>query len=164
VSGPTIITADAALAALQKAVTEKGEDYNPRNFDLGCVYSSPTDGSPCCLVGQALHNVGAPLPLTNTGVDMDEQVGLNYARINSVLFLQYLDREGFLMTSEALNALYVAQVVQDDGQPWGDALHAAQQSVAHQRSDPSKDNRIVNAWGEPPNALGLIDTHEAVPA
>lgn len=108
----TTLTAERSLELLEEVVTEAGEDY-VYSFNYGyqgtCVYVS--DGKPACLVGRVLAKHGVPVQelaawdnLANIGASAIDQVNAPF------------------ITDEALKILLTAQLTQDDGATWGQAL------------------------------------------
>jgi hypothetical protein len=118
------------LAALEAAVARRGEDYeyerplSPQGAPSGCLYvhdrytENPTPG---CIVGQVYFDllgrlVPAPLELRICADD------INYTP-NSEW------RAEGTFTDGAIRVLGRAQVAQDDGASWGEALAAARKAA-----------------------------------
>lgn len=107
-----------ALEALRKAVEERGEDYVDRDAVIegggGCVYVR--NGQPSCIVGTALAIAGVPAG------------DMNYPRLGVIGLVGRLSGRGIAgFSSGATGVLREAQLAQDSGKPWGDALAAAKE-------------------------------------
>lgn len=103
------------LELLERAVAEKGPDHvYQQHTEVGdgdgamCRYANP-DGTPDCIVGYVLSYVG----LLGSGAHLWEGLA------GSLLVVQ----KNF--TVEAIQILLEAQITQDNGKPWGEALEAA---------------------------------------
>lgn len=91
---------------LREIVDEFGADYvYPKAGDV-CVYFE--DGKPDCLVGQVIHRLTPEMP------DPEGSVSFSYVEFR---------KAGYSDTACA--ALYVAQQMQDNGDPWGACARAA---------------------------------------
>lgn len=115
---PVRITYALAKEAMERAVAEKGEDYivnaysgnQPRSRAAGgiCRYSDPYDArKPSCLVGNVFWQWGLL-------AEAHEHESTNAAEV-----LRHLSTPS---TNSASSLLYWAQVRQDDGLTWGEAL------------------------------------------
>lgn len=118
------IDADRALALLREVVDEYGHDYVYRQVAHRlpdgrskpmCVYAD--DGRPSCLVGHALHRAGV------TVAELDRMLG-QIGEDDDEL------PERVTLTGLAAEVLAEAQMAQDQGITWGDALA---QAVARRR-------------------------------
>jgi hypothetical protein len=135
------ISLDEAKELLGRAVKERGEDYvyapplDPETGANPCVYFSPADKAPSCMVGYVLSYKGVTY----------EDLAATDSTITEV---QSLVEEGHLrVDNETLALLTVAQVEQDQGQTWGRALEealatyeeSAEAMETDGRDDPSED-------------------------
>lgn len=109
-------------AAIEQAVEMRGRDYiYPKSLPgwqtpglaKACVYST-RQGQPACLIGQALYLIDPKLVPSyedsDAGKDMDAR-----SVLTRLLGVDY-------ETPRWVHAAYVAQVHQDRGGSWGDAL------------------------------------------
>ena len=107
------LTYDQAVDELLKAVRERGDRYvypedwrDSRNL---CQYALE-DGSPACIVGQVLHQIGA-----NVAALHGEDCGPRAAA----------EIVGVSMDRNAATLLVMAQEYQDEDTPWGEAVSRA---------------------------------------
>jgi hypothetical protein len=118
------ITLEDAQSAMWDAVKLKGKQYvytNPKSYSPApkcyCVYME-NEEVPSCIVGHVLKSLGvdgAWLLATSGGI-------LGIAK--------RAERAGeFTIDKDALKFLFVAQVAQDSGAPWGSA-HSTADAVA----------------------------------
>jgi hypothetical protein len=138
------ITAETALELLRKARNEKGSDYKyeaiERDSGGTCVYTTP-DNEPSCIVGHALAYAGVPLSVLHAidygGAtvtiknDYDEyertyELGMDDTPISDAEVLDWLERNGYELSSGAVDLFRIAQAAQDAGNTWGEAVHRAQ--------------------------------------
>jgi hypothetical protein len=112
-----MITRSKAIAALEEAVAEKGEDYVYRTDNPGgqCYYS--VDGEPSCIVGHVFAKLDQEL--FRDVADWEAR----YHQSMSVRTVR--TRWPSRMDYDALEALSMAQVYQDAGRTWGQAVKAA---------------------------------------
>lgn len=131
------LTYEGALASLRKVVAAKGEDY---------VYEPPTfrdysidhgqeidvteyayfceDGSPSCIVGHVLHDIG----ITKAEIgDLNRNVIFNH--VGPSLY----EKGTLAVTSDALHLLRFAQREQDQNRTWGAVLAFATTGVGASR-------------------------------
>lgn len=117
---------DGALALLQRAVSERGEDYVyvPRDHADSNEESVTTcryfkaDGTPSCGVGLALSY----MDLTKAELDEhDINVGIGVTGLTRAELVEGENR--------AISLLAYFQQMQDEGKPWGKALEFAITSV-----------------------------------
>lgn len=102
------ITYEQALAALKRAVEERGRDYVYPERDGACVYFGP-DGKPSCGVGLALSYHGLTL----------EKVG----PCNESADPGTLREDGVISADdETVTLLTAFQSRQDQGMSWGPCL------------------------------------------
>jgi len=114
------ITLKDARTAMWDAVKLKGKQYvytNPKSYSPApncyCVYME-TEEVPSCIVGHVLKSLG---------VD-GAWLLRNFCGILGIA--KRAEREGeFTIDKDALKFLYVAQVAQDSGAPWGSAYTTA---------------------------------------
>lgn len=118
------ITYDMAVAALEAAVEEKGADYvypESEKVDGACQYLNE-DGSPSCIVGNALMRLGVTrLPRHGTGSPSAYSllVGTGYGP------------EPVALADERTARLFGrAQNEQDVGTPWGEAVRLAKEATS----------------------------------
>jgi hypothetical protein len=104
-----MIELNDALNALRKVVAERGEDFV---YEGSCVYQF--EGQPACIVGHVLAHL---LPEWWRSTEIVKQ--------NLSAF--QLSQCG-LATADAADALEAAQVAQDTGLTWGEALEAAERN------------------------------------
>jgi hypothetical protein len=110
------ITWKVAEHLLLQSVADRGADYlYPKDSDGSCNYVR--DGAASCLVGQALYHAGLPIDRL---AEFDEG-GLTPANE----FSKELLRDGYTLTQRAAKLFQLAQELQDDGVPWGEAVARA---------------------------------------
>lgn len=113
------LTVEKAHELLKRAVAEKGEDYVYQPETVGtynrrCRYFGP-EGAPSCIVGHVLAYMG---------VSIDPESYENRVGVWT------LGQEELLRAdAAAIEALSVAQDVQDMGGPWGSALREFEQEA-----------------------------------
>jgi hypothetical protein len=141
----TIKSPEHALALLKRAVDERGADHVANLYDeesgdviergseeagelnTGCRYFTPT-GEPDCIAGTALSYLGATpgqLP-EGTGIGMVVRDGQFTDPLQ-------LDRD---QVEHIARILEIAQMAQDGGKTWGEALVSAQQEYKHTQRQP----------------------------
>lgn len=116
-----VVTAETVLDAV-KELAEKNPDkvYKPvKNedgfYNVNCKYTKDATGTGdghCCIIGQALLNVGFPLKdlaKFDEGIVPDASETLKELGVVSV-------------TEKTFNILNEIQMYQDDGTPWGEAV------------------------------------------
>lgn len=142
---------DAVTEALEAAVAAKGEDYHYRGYvraDQGaalpgsCSYANE-DGSPSCIVGHVVAALdprlfaemveaekveGFPVTELKSGVDIVQYD--EYDEVERQVFIEPVKSDG----PELFEALRVAQVLQDNGHSWGEALEAYRRTLAGEDS------------------------------
>jgi hypothetical protein len=102
----TLLDVEGALALLERAVQEKGEDYvYPLSDKRDGICRYAVDYEPSCIVGHVLFYLGK----------LD--AAIEGASAHTVLH--------DLATDEAKYLLLVVQRAQDAGKPWGQALGEA---------------------------------------
>jgi hypothetical protein len=112
---------EMTLALLQRAVDEKGEDYNPR----GCYYYDELR-QPKCIVGHVLSYIdtdGAISDFLLSDPVYRDGVTRNSTRIIKVA--PELERLGVSFDRDALHLMDYTQISQDCNVPWGAALRGA---------------------------------------
>lgn len=103
------ITREGFTKALQDAVADAGDDYvYPR--ENGCQYVH--NGAPSCLIGHALHRMGAPIKELATFDSY--RPGITASAETALRHLGCPD-------SRLRCAAEAAQQAQDDGKTWGRA-------------------------------------------
>ncbi len=114
------LTRPQAIAAMEAAVAERGADYrHGACSNVAHEFDADTDETvtlPGCLVGTALHIVGVSLD------DLDAFDG----SIDSGTAPALRRHEILDVKRTALLTLKIAQVAQDTGRTWGEALRLAQ--------------------------------------
>jgi hypothetical protein len=115
------LTYDEALADLKALVEEKGEDYiYQTDPESGCLYFHDKE-RPGCIVGHVM---------AKHGIKQDDLVH-GSADWNFNKSVHGLFKDGFLDIDERTGYLLaIAQTLQDDHTPWGQAV-----SVAVERAD-----------------------------
>ncbi len=127
------ITVRRVTNAIRKAVREKGEDYVYEKVAIPQSIGGFSDGSDCayavydlatekpvapsCIVGHVLVTLGVPL------TRLSNMEGNNIYGIRGDLLAL-----GF--PEEVLPALAEAQIVQDEGGTWGDALATYEEALS----------------------------------
>ena len=118
---------EMTLSLLQRAVDEKGEDYNPR----GCYYYDELR-QPKCIVGHVLSYIDSSEGVIRRFI-MSEPLGIeglieglpsrNSTRISKIA--PELERLGVSFDKDALHLMDYTQNSQDCNVPWGAALRGA---------------------------------------
>ena len=120
------VTLEAVERAAAEVVKELGEGY--RLYPGECTYTQPDDDEkrhPNCLVGQIMHKLGwTAEEMLQWDFDVDS--------MSSSTFPDVVKNYDLAVEPAALRYLTAAQVAQDGGRPWGDALKHARLSVAVQ--------------------------------
>lgn len=118
-----------ALRYLEKAVAEKGEDYQYADFRGGlttsCVYFR--GDQPSCIVGHVLYYNG----MTRNELNRDIR---DFNRSS----VQTLSNQGFIaVDNDTRHLLQRAQNLQDNGVPWGQAVEGAHRkaSASHEQDN-----------------------------
>jgi hypothetical protein len=118
------ITYDMAVAALEAAVEEKGADYvypESEKVEDTCQYLNE-DGSPSCIVGNALMRLGVTrLPRHGTG---------SPSAYTLLVATDYGPEPVALADERTARLFEWAQHVQDDGTPWGEAVRLAKEAIS----------------------------------
>lgn len=120
------IDLDAAMDAVRQSVDEKGRDHIAQpEYAGGCVYTTWTkDGNaPSCLVGHALVRLGLD-------ADVFNELGIN-SDTDAERALEVLHLENYIgsVTGSATEFFIAVQTHQDKGNPWGEALNYALESI-----------------------------------
>lgn len=119
-----ILDAKGAIGLLRLVVFEKGADfvYEKVDFDGAhiprCVNFH--EGEPSCIVGHVLANLGVSAEdAARMGVD---------GNMSAINVAGNLERFGYewKIDSDAVDILTAAQIRQDNGQSWGEALAYAE--------------------------------------
>lgn len=114
----TVRDVDEALALLQEAVDIRGEDFNYRAFygNVGLAASPAckyvVDDQPACLIGFAMYIDGATVNELRAVENLPART-----------IVSNLGKGEW--TPRAVDAFTRAQVIQDTGGTWGEALEAA---------------------------------------
>lgn len=121
---PALIGVEEALALLERAVAEKGEDYvypdhgradtDYRTSHGSCVYQTRHTKQPACIVGHVLDYAGRLGDVVEAGLNQNGVTRLTVAGFGLKVF-----------THRAGQVLGKAQSSQDNGGSWGEALAAA---------------------------------------
>jgi len=116
------INAAKAVELLEQVV--KGKENFVYALD-SCVYID--DGECSCLVGHALVAHGVGHDFFDQLFDGNNELSINYASVS------HLADAGFLpfVTPRAQIVFEVAQNVQDDAKPWGEALERAKRALGN---------------------------------
>lgn len=121
-SDPILIDAEIALRTLDECVKERGPDYKYRAVAGGsrakqCLYWHP-DNTPGCIVGLALYKLGVP---------KEHLVRWNHCAIG--LALKDMNATGITNSTLLAELIFqAAQVDQDNGAPWGEAVAHARRN------------------------------------
>lgn len=119
------LTADRAIELLREVVAEAGGDFvykNEEGYRNICWYWHSGAGKPGCVVGRVLHRHGW------SQADLVKIEGLAI-EVAENTHEELGDSLGFIhgnVTEDAQRVLRVAQMAQDDGSPWGEALAKAE--------------------------------------
>ena len=106
------IDSHAAFDAMADVVFDYGPDYvYPLASQARCVYT--VDGEPSCLVGHALHRLGVSI------ADLETMDAAGFGAIMVV------DVPGATLVGDAREVFGQAQMAQDAGRTWGNALREA---------------------------------------
>jgi hypothetical protein len=118
----------SSLVLLAQVVQEYGSEYRyHEHFDTdyesdhgsACRYAYLD--KPACLVGHVLHRAGVTVAQLNELNEMNYTPGVVINGIEGPIGLKV----DYLIDSQACEILRTAQIVQDNGRPWGEALEAA---------------------------------------
>lgn len=107
------------LRTLQDVVDEFGHDYvypDRESWSAACFYVR--DGKPSCLAGQVVHRLGVPLE--------------KLKQFEAQAITAMVDHVPPIQLYEPLVVLRQAQVVQDRGGTWGQALETAKKFAYNQ--------------------------------
>lgn len=123
-----MIDAEQALQLLQTQVTKKGDGYIYKaeerpvpDAKVNCVYYEQ-DQTPSCIVGHILDDLNVDSKKITTEFNTKGLWLLNESSVNE------LNKELKLgLTPEAESVLTSAQIAQDNGHTWGEALIAAKE-------------------------------------
>lgn len=115
------IDALRAIKLLREIVDEHGRDhrYSRKGGGGRCRYEY--DGAPACLIGHVLHRAGLPVAEL---ARMDVAPVFASTEISEVVLPLAVD-----MTDTARVVLGAAQLAQDHGETWGQALDDAEDEV-----------------------------------
>jgi hypothetical protein len=134
---------EQAIALLERAVQEKGEEYvytpiRVEHMGEKCLYATADKSAPSCIVGHALAYVGVPVEklfeldhigdmgaiyeLNRESLNRDEYSGDEY-RVNVPTALEEI--AGVHLTDEAEDLFTEAQSAQDGGKTWGESIQRA---------------------------------------
>lgn len=112
-----MIDVDGALALLDRALADHGEDhiYSDGPSNIRCTYAY--EGRPSCIVGHAMHFAGVAVAQLEALDGRDGGSGVDWLYKNGELPLA--------VTRGAARVLQVAQEAQDGGYAWGLAVERA---------------------------------------
>jgi hypothetical protein len=120
------ITKRQAKDALVWAVGERGAEYvDPGAVVMGRGCKYVYEGQPSCIAGMALFHLGVDLALL---AEVDEKGADLESGFNPTIgggAAQFLRENGVDLDDDAERVLDEAQVQQDDGNTWGQALGVA---------------------------------------
>lgn len=132
-----IINKDKAVESLEAAAKKRGASFvaevcrYARRIDI----NDPNKLDCYCLVGTALHHFGVPLEVLQEmdtydteyerRADIEEIHCVGDTSINAPHAIRVLAKHGFSMSQEAMEIFTRAQVMQDTGHNWGDAVSHA---------------------------------------
>lgn len=103
-----------AVHLLRMAVRDYGADHE---LPKGAPAAYFNGNSPLCMVGVALEIIGLRRDMLG--------IYANGARCDGQTFQKALAQHNYMFTEGAIKVLRAAQVAQDDGAPWGEALEEA---------------------------------------
>lgn len=123
--GADTLTAERTLELLDKAVEERGQDWEYPGQGSECVYFVDEDvqqdfpgsevGAPACIVGFVLNELG---------ITLDDVAEANQGAGVKTLIDSFLP-EILTVEPEAVELLIEAQTAQDTGTAWGTAVEQA---------------------------------------
>jgi hypothetical protein len=122
----TTIDTAKVLSLLHDAVKLKGADYK-YNTDETCVYKNP-DGTPSCIVGHVFSSLGLEIPEQYNTNSIRFLSSSHYDHDRAYITIPTVSRE-VEFTVGAFEALEQAQLKQDAGVAWGEAVEYAEMSV-----------------------------------
>ena len=129
-----VLSADQAVALLRKVVYGR-EDYLYERFppsaslgsdDAGYCLNFDQHGNPSCVVGHVLVEMGLSFEEAEV-----LHIATNKAIPNVASILNEYGQFGWSFSREAVNVLTEAQVAQDDGRTWGEALAMAERAAGY---------------------------------
>jgi hypothetical protein len=123
----TVITREAAIASLRKAVEKNGADFiyfQPAG--RACSYSE--NGEPSCIVGHVIADLAPELFEKFRASEETDNSGGSFTINNAPRELRAEVEDTF--TAAALRTLRYAQMLQDERGTWGAALAAAEATAA----------------------------------
>lgn len=142
------IDGQRAIDLMRMAVETKGEDYTYEQPDNnGCYYTTPSGdpfkSQPSCIVGHALAYAGAGLDVLHAidfggvvrpdpdepGEEFEESGSLSDTTISNGDVIAWLERNGIVVTRDAIDLFHMAQDYQDNGMSWGYTLNRVERSV-----------------------------------
>jgi hypothetical protein len=121
------ITVDSFVDGTEAILEEFGENhvYEMRDSEhgLSCVYVY--QGEPDCIVGKFLANAGVSLDLLKEADNNTFGGGISaYGLLGNLV-----DRGVITIEGDAFTALCRLQGSQDEGTPWGEAVHEAMEAI-----------------------------------
>lgn len=148
---PTI-DAERALSLMERAVEKMGVDYtypagDPDGSINTCVYVR--DGEPSCLVGHALFIAGIDIDALADLDTYSETDVSTLARGNEEVGQEPVLPRLAVLSGDAVEVFQTAQMDQDQGRTWGEALsHARRRQQARERGRGLRLAPLEEAAGE----------------
>lgn len=134
-SDKSTITRAAVLDLMCQIVAEFGVDHVYARVSIGgsfhgCYNWDIANNCPSCLIGHVVHRLGADA----------EFLAINTGEMAGALLMNFVHRSGLTLEHGVMDVLGVAQVAQDEGRTWGEALRdALTEHLEIGRSDPLFD-------------------------
>lgn len=116
----TPFTLDQVLDAAREAVNEKGSEYIYPGAGSACFYATYNE-KPSCIVGHVIFKLD---PEAFATIATAEREGGESKAATDLEYSDWLPDN--FWTADAATAMQYAQVAQDEGATWGDALAAAE--------------------------------------
>lgn len=116
----TPFTLDQVLDAAREVVDGRGSDYVYPGAGSACFYAT-SDEKPSCLVGHVIFKLD---PEAFATIATAEREGCESKAAQDLIYDNWLPDN--FWTDDAIAAMQYAQVAQDEGATWGDALAAAE--------------------------------------
>lgn len=119
----TEFTRGAVIKAAREIVAEKGEDYIYPDFQHGCTYSTYGD-VPSCIVGYIVNRIDPVFfqEIANMESDGDPDSDSEDRAGNSFAANELNELFDAGIDEDVLASLRAAQIIQDSGKTWGEAL------------------------------------------
>ena len=122
-----VIDATKLVDILENIVKENGYDHTAE-----CQYMDAETNQPICIAGQVVYRLGGSDALEQLIENRAISLTLDFAAFDSVkndeLHNSQVVRD-LGLTDDALKLLAHAQLIQDEGEPWGEALGRVKEMV-----------------------------------